>query len=581
MHSRWKAALISSSIFIASFSQPAAAPESVGRNEAGSDSTSAPLIATDHVIRGVSWSGAVKLRPGDIASGTLLREGRVLTDDLIDMELARLDSLYFSVGLLSAQVGVDTTITGDGVEIRLELYEGERTTVGKISVSGQETMGSEEIEKRLGVAVGEFFDPVAVGEMMMDLLEYYTSSGYPFAQVWMTGFGFDRDSNSVELSFSVYDGDRSVIARIVPQGNSKTDSSLVVKTSRLHKGNTFREEELQRAVRYLSNSGLFENVLEPGVVAGEKGAVDLILPVEEKNRSNLFQGAFGFSRKDDGDYRVNGSVDLELGNIAGTGRDFSFRWLNDGEGYSMTELLYAEPFLFSSPLDLEVEMKQVVYDTLYDMVSAGLYLGLPVGTELSVTAGVAGDRNLPGGGEIERSSRQRYRLGLSGRAGNDVRFRIHLEGAYRKSFLSAGGSESENQLLYRLDCTLDRRTIGRQSFNARLFSEAVFSTGDVQVAEMYTLGGAKTLRGYRENQFRGERIGLLKLEYRFGGESRLFLFDDIGAWYRAEDGWQARNGFGFGVRSASKLGVVELSFGVGDDISLEGTKIHLSLIETF
>ena len=42
-----------------------------------------------------------------------------------------------------------------------------------------------------------------------------------------------------------------------------------------------------------------------------------------------------------------------------------------------------------------------------------------------------------------------------------------------------------------------------------------------------------------------------------------------------------KNGVGFGLRSVSPLGVIELSFAVGDRLSLEGTRIHISLQEQF
>ena len=88
-------------------------------------------------------------------------------------------------------------------------------------------------------------------------------------------------------------------------------------------------------------------------------------------------------------------------------------------------------------------------------------------------------------------------------------------------------------------------------------------------------------RGYRENQFRGEKVGWANLEYRFGGESRIFLFYDAGTYYREETGWEIVDGFGFGLMSSSKLGTVALSFGMGERVALDGMLIHISLIENF
>ncbi|MCX5754333.1 MAG: BamA/TamA family outer membrane protein, partial [Candidatus Krumholzibacteria bacterium] len=136
-------------------------------------------------------------------------------------------------------------------------------------------------------------------------------------------------------------------------------------------------------------------------------------------------------------------------------------------------------------------------------------------------------------------------------------------------------------VLYRVDGRAGKSTWGNQSAYARLVAEAVHSTGAIPLAELFPLGGATTLRGYRESQFRGERIVFANVEYRFGEGGWLFLFDDAGAFFRGGEGWTLKNGAGFGLRSQSPLGIVVLSFGVGEQLSLEGTRIHISLVEKF
>jgi outer membrane protein assembly factor BamA len=158
---------------------------------------------------------------------------------------------------------------------------------------------------------------------------------------------------------------------------------------------------------------------------------------------------------------------------------------------------------------------------------------------------------------------------------------VHVEGAYRKSYLRSGRAERDGELLYRFDGFIAAPTWGNQSAHVRIVSEAVFSSGAIPLAELFPLGGATTLRGDREGQFRGERIAYATVEYRFGEEGWLFLFDDVGAFYRGDGGWTVKNGSGFGLRSQSPLGAVVLSFGVGEKLSLEGTRIHIALVQKF
>ncbi len=533
------------------------------------------------VIGSVTYAGGLVVSTATVSKESCLLEGVVYSDSLIRHELTRLDSIYFSYGLLAATVTVDTVRTGDRVNVHVGVSEGDRTVYGDVTVSGSNRLSLSEIVRFLGAREGDPFDPVDLGSAMQRLLLDYNDAGFPYAQVWLSGFAYRAEANRADLAFSIFEGDRTMIAQVRFDGLAKTDTAVALRTARLREGVVYRERAVRRSSKYLRESGLFEMVGEAEVRRGRDGSVDVVIPLKEMARSNRFQGAFGFSRKDEGEYILSGSAEVELRNIAGTARDAMFSWLNDGENYSRVEFKYREPFLLSSPVHLDVEVRQVVQDTVYTWHSGGLYLTIPLRPGFSVVAGAAGDRNVPGAGELLRSVRQRYRFGFERWGGNRLNIRAHIDGAYKRSYLEGGSSEREGQLLYRFEGTADIPTVRNQSVFCRLVSEAVFSRRTVPPAELYPLGGARTLRGYRENQFRGERVFYTNLEYRFGGEGRLFIFDDVGWFYRDGDGWDVKNGVGFGLRSASPLGIIELSFGVGDRLSLEGTRIHISLQESF
>jgi outer membrane protein assembly factor BamA len=110
--------------------------------------------------------------------------------------------------------------------------------------------------------------------------------------------------------------------------------------------------------------------------------------------------------------------------------------------------------------------------------------------------------------------------------------------------------------------------------------------------ERYPLGGAASLRGYDEEQFRVDRYALSRLEWRrFIGASgqRAFLFWDHG-WMEtraAEPGGGTRleslhrDGVGFGLRLDAAGGLLGLDYGLEPGRPpLEG-KIHLQLVTTF
>jgi outer membrane protein assembly factor BamA len=110
--------------------------------------------------------------------------------------------------------------------------------------------------------------------------------------------------------------------------------------------------------------------------------------------------------------------------------------------------------------------------------------------------------------------------------------------------------------------------------------------------ELYPLGGATSLRGYREEQFRGAHVELLQVEQRYllGADgSRLVGFVDLGnvstkgtvlAAPREPESF-FRLGYGVGIRVNSRIGLVGLDYGLGEgDGPLDG-KLHFALETAF
>ena len=91
-------------------------------------------------------------------------------------------------------------------------------------------------------------------------------------------------------------------------------------------------------------------------------------------RYNTFEGAVGFQ----GDAGVVGLANLDLGNLAGTGREVGLHWSSRGSGISDFSARYVEPLLFGAPMRVEAAILQEVYDTLYVRTRGGARLQFAV-----------------------------------------------------------------------------------------------------------------------------------------------------------------------------------------------------------
>ena len=100
--------------------------------------------------------------------------------------------------------------------------------------------------------------------------------------------------------------------------------------------------------------------------------------------------------------------------------------------------------------------------------------------------------------------------------------------------------------------------------------------GDISEFNQFRIGGQDTLRGYRDDQFRGNRMALGTIEYRFPLFSKVqgALFTDWGsAW---DDGFKPdkfHGSVGVGVALNTPLGPLRLDYGRGS----QGGRVHFSV----
>jgi outer membrane protein insertion porin family len=505
--------------------------------------------------------------------------------------LERVQEAYFRRGYLGVRVSV--TLEPDSTWV-LDVDEGIPAVIARAAIAGALTRPRDAVVEALGLRPGSPYRPDLMTRRIRALLDEYDAAGHPFAQVWIDSLGFDAEKDAVHIKLFIVEGDPRTIQRVEVEGLKKTRPDLAVRIAGLETGVPYRGKLLRDAYARLTGSGVFTRVDYPTVRLSSDGkGVDAVLVVDEPQRSHTFTSALGYAEAEgDDDRQISGLVDLHLNNIGGTLRNLGALWSNDGRDRVETRVDYRDQFFLGKRLSLAARIHQIGLDTLYTWQSLGVEVERPVG-RIGVSVGLHGDRNVFSVGELKRSWRARISLGA--RLQRDVagaRWRAGVSVARKRRILRDGGDESLTQHIGEVetDVTVRLRDV-LHIRNELVYRGLESSERIVPLSELFYIGGARTLRGYKENQFSGRRIATARTELLLGRTraENVYLFGDVGYVLRetltaadvVERSENVRAGYGFGLRTRSRLGNVELSFGVGEKLSLQQTKVHVLLEQSF
>jgi outer membrane protein insertion porin family len=518
---------------------------------------------------------------------------------------------YRGQGYLGARVRFDPLFSSPDsafVDIGLVVEEGRQAVVARISVAGESRLSEAEILSRFDLAPGAPLNQGVLEKDIDALLVRYEKLGYPLVRCSVDSLGSRAgiDGDSVDVLLRIEEGSLMTIDEIRVEGNKETDASVIMRETRLQRGEPFNPAKIDAIRERLKRLNIFSSVSDPELYVRD-GHGGLLINVKEGN-TNTFDGILGYippAVPGTGGY-LTGLASVSMRNLFGTGRKLSLRWQREDRLSQEIGVRYVEPWIFSLPVNVGGGFLQRQQDSTYVRRTVDLQTELMLSEELSVSLVFSSEKVIP----ASDSTTARPAVGTSETTGG-----IEIQYDTRDDIYSA-----ESGVRYLTDYHYGRKSIGSIppgvsagavtggtiqrlgvdfEFYLSLFRRQVMAfgihgreirTGEVQPGEMYQFGGANTLRGYRENQFMGAEIAWTNAEYRFLIARRSFLFGFLDTGYYdlpADDllgtpsARAFKYGYGIGIRIDTPLGNmgVSLAFGQGDTFGT--AKIHIGLINDF
>lgn len=508
---------------------------------------------------------------------------------------------------ITSQISADSQY----VNYLVTIDEGDPTYIDNIEISNLDSLDLELANEKLERMKGSPFVIDELETSFSELLDHFENSGFPFASINIESTFFFYDSasseNLVDLYISFSKNLISTIDSIVIVGNSKTKDYVITRNLRLRKGEPYSQERIDKIPAKLNRLHFFEPVETPKYYFDSKDKGILQVTVKERGTNN-FDGLIGYIPPADDNETgyLTGLVNVSMRNLFGTGRALSFKW-NKLDRYSQVlELKYLEPWVLGLPINIDLLLFQRQQDSSYvqrllngnfvflatEFISAALIFSqdytIPTDPD-SRGFTVYNSSIFTSGGNIKIDTRDDLLVPTNG---------IFFLNSYKYRSKKIGGpaeyipdtmNTSPNQYSVELDFVVHYKIFTRHVPTVGLHFREIWGD-NIEISDMYRFGGTNTLRGYREDQFAGNRVFWSNLEYRYllGRRSYAFVFTDIGYYLRnklpalgLEEVSAVKVGYGLGITFETALGLLGVSYALGEGDSFNKGKIHFGLIGEF
>ena len=550
------------------------------------------------LITGLSISGVTAQQQADLLPILTERVGDAVSVDGVFRDVTNLGNTgYFS------EVNPVFTTVPEGVKLDFAVTVNPITT--GVSFEGNTVYTSEVLTKFMDIQPGQVLNSVYVGQKIQGINAAYARDGYMLAHV----DGIRVDDQGM-LHVHIVEG---IVEDIIPAGNKKTRDKVITREFVQKKGKPFNKFLVRRSVERVYNLGFFDDV-NVRMLPGEQDPNNVIIEIDvlEHKTGTITLGA-GYSKSDG----LMGIIEFGEENLRGTGDKFKVHWEIGGKKkYKNYQVSYLKPWIDHRGTSLGFsffnrEDEYTDYNSdgsevaEYNKKSRGFNISFGRQTgEYTRDYLTLESRKDTYRFDPDENSNSLYRYDMDGTYGpnNGIDFKgmnyvgknfgtinsITWQKVYdsrdniyeptrgrRISYTAqwAGHGLGGDFDFYKFTAEMRAyKKIGSKNvlaFRAR----GGFIQGDAPYSQLFTLGGADTLRGYEDDQFRGKNMYNATLEFRFPIVKKVSgaLFTDIGdAWDAPNVPWYKNTksfnyGVGAGVRITTPIGPVKLDYGVGKD----------------
>ena len=570
------------------------------------------IINAQNIIGSIQFEGNQKFSVEQFIGWSELIPGGFIDQNQLEVLNKKIIGHLNEEGYLYAQIDsvfIKRIAEKQSNEIVWYIKENLPFYIGEISVNS-DSIPAEDLMSQMDLREGDVYNQNLIEREINIINRVFAESGYPFVELTIGELNLSKNENSysVDLTFKMNSGKTAEISKIILTGNKVTKDEVIIREINMRPGDKYKQDEVDKIPYTLNKLGFFKQVNSPQFMITKEKEFALLIVVEEGN-TTTFDGIVGYIPDDPsqskGEGYFTGLLNASFRNLFGTGRKFDIFWEKPDKYSDQFKLYYEEPWIFNIPLNVGVGLERLVRDTTYIERSYFTNSSFKITNDLKSIFSFSQKVTIPDSAasrdlRLSRNIINTIELGivydtrdypLNPRSGifYSTKYSFGQKQNTGPSYLIKEDNLIENEELQKVqvDLAFFQPIISNQLLYFHIYGSQIKSNeNQLQLTDHTWFGGARSLRGYRENQFHGSVVSWLNLEYRFliGRNSRLFLFNDWGFYYYKDKIGKNENilpGYGLGIRFDTALGVMGVDFGLGKNDSFSNGKIHFGIENSF
>lgn len=553
------------------------------------------------MVTEVNVTGNLAVPDSQVSAVLTVKTGDLLVLDKVKQDVQALYNLgYF------ADVLANFTEEPEGVKVTYTVLE--NPMLKDVVIEGNTKVTTDKLKSLLTAKTGTVLNGAEVNKGLKAIENYYYDQGYILAKVTDASM-----SPEGVLKIKINEG---MVENLTVKGNEKTKDYVITRELKLKPGQPFNAKDARRSMQKVYNLGYFEDVnlkLNPG---HEPNSVIAETSVVEQ-KTGTFSIGGGYSSADG----LVGIIELGDSNFRGTGDKVKLHWEFGGKASNKNyEVSYTHPWLDDKQTsvgfsfynmtnqysDYGLDGSDRTLRSTYDRKRQGyeFTFGRPQGefVENYVTFKSRRDTHV---GYVEGPVNYTNSSTITG---HTDAYGKTLDTNYLQDNFGLTRSVTLNRIYDSRDNVFNPTEGQRLSLSAEFAGKALggdfnfnrytleernyykvghdhvialkatmgYADGNLSEYGKFSVGGPDSLRGYNDDQFKGDKMLAASVEYRFPIVNKVqgVVFSDIGkAWtgegYKLND---LKSSVGVGIRVTTPIGPIRIDYAKGE----EGAKTHFS-----